>query len=62
MWTGVAGQQLKRLKTERRYLALERAECRFFLGDFSKKNGMKKPCTYCTGIHHLGFQFQKGLG
>lgn len=30
MWTGVAGQQLKRLKTERRYLALERAECRFF--------------------------------
>ena len=26
------------------------------------KNGMKKPCTYCTGIHHLGFQFQKGLG
>ncbi len=30
IWTGVAGQQLKRLKTERRYLALERAECRFF--------------------------------
>jgi hypothetical protein len=95
MWTGVAGQQLKRLKTERRYLALERAECRFFFyvpkmrtrakmqiaasdragrrwrpgtgfkpgkGRFFQKNGMKKPCTYCTGIHHLGFQFQKGLG
>ena len=30
IWTGVAGQQLKRLKTERRYVAFERAECRFF--------------------------------
>ncbi len=28
MWTGVAGQQLK---TERRYLALERVEYRLFL-------------------------------
>ena len=27
-----------------------------------EQKDMKKPCTSRTGIHHLGFQFQKGLG
>ena len=30
--------------------------------DLPEQKDMKKPCTSRTGIHHLGFQFQKGLG